>query len=260
MKRRKFVKSSLSFAALILLHHQAQALSGLSGRKQLEKPKKCRFPEITLYTSKIKEQYDFYSQTLQLSIIDKTESQFSISLGESILRFIEVKDGSEPFYHYAINIPSNKYKQAQKWLSDRTNLLGGDLFYFDFWDAHAMYFKDPSGNIGELIARHTLDNDREGDFDISDLLYVSEIGTPVEDPDDLALNLEKTYGLGPLGESMFIGDEYGLYVAVPLDRAWFPEFTQKANIHPMEVCTSDEGPASYNYKDYPYTLKQKTKN
>ena len=120
-----------------------------------------------------------------------------------------------------------------------------------------MYFKDPSGNIGELIARHTLDNDREGEFGLSDLLYVSEIGTPVQDPDNLAVELKSNYGLGTLGESMFIGDEYGVFVAVPIERNWFPEFTQEAKVYPTEIYLSGVGPKEFKYKDYPYKIGKK---
>jgi len=257
MKRRKFVKATMSFAALMLLHNQAQALGQLTATSKPIKPENCRFPEITLYTSKLKEQCNFYSNILKFPIIESNDTEFSMRIGESILRFKQMKDGTEPTYHYAINIPSNKHKLAQEWLSKKTPLLGDDIFYFDFWDAHAMYFRDPAGNIGELIARHTLDNDREGEFSVSDLLCVSEIGTPVENPSDLASELKTAYNLDAYGESMFIGDENGLFVVVPVNRMWFPDYTLKANVYPTDIVISDEGKDEFKYQSYPYNIKRK---
>jgi catechol 2,3-dioxygenase-like lactoylglutathione lyase family enzyme len=262
MKRRKFIGNAISFSLLMAFHKEAQALSQLNRVPgELKEPTISRFKKITLYTSMLEEQYDFYNKVLGFPITNKDKKQFTMQLGESELQFKEVKNGTEPLYHYAINIPSNKYMKAKKWLSDRTPLLleasNGGLFYFDFWDAHAMYFKDPSGNIGELIARHSLKNDRDGEFGISDLLCVSEIGTPVDNPSDFASELKKEYGLEAYGESMFIGDENGMFVVVPINRSWFPEFKVKASIHPIDIYISDNGKEAYQYKDYPYKVHQK---
>ena len=96
MKRRKFVKNTMSFAALMLLHNQAQALSQLTTTAKSIKSESCRFPEITLYTSKLKEQCEFYSKILKFPIIERNSKQFSLKIGGSILRFKEVKNGTEP--------------------------------------------------------------------------------------------------------------------------------------------------------------------
>ncbi|MGB0424399.1 MAG: hypothetical protein ACPGED_08750 [Flavobacteriales bacterium] len=260
MERRKFIQNAISFTALITIHQQAQALAALS--MATNKLKACRFKEITLFTSELDEQFEFYSGVLGFLVIEKLKDQFSMQIGESVLHFKRAKVGTTPFYHYAINIPSNKYKLAKQWLAERTELLkvGGtdiDLLYFDFWDAHAMYFRDPSGNIGELISRHTLDNDTQGEFGIDDLLCVSEIGTPVDDIYDLGQSLKEAYGLDIYGESMFIGDELGMYVAVPVGRSWYPENVQRAEVHPTEIITNDEGIDNYQYKNYPYHIKRK---
>ena len=262
MERRKFITKAVSFSALIAFHLQAQSCGQVLKRTKSNETKIGRFPEITLSTSKLKEQYEYYSNVLEFKVINKTASQFSIEIGESILRFKEVKDGSEPFYHFAINIPTNKYLQAQKWLAARTPVLmteetEGGILYFDFWDAHAMYFKDPAGNIGELIARHTLSNEREGAFGMSDMLYISEIGTPVEDPQLLSAELKSSYGLDTYGGSMFVGDETGMFVIPPINRLWFPENIQKAAVYPTEILISDKGKSDFKFLDYPYTIKTK---
>ena len=51
------------------------------------------------------------------------------------------------------------------------------MFDFDNWDARAVYFEDPAGNIVELIAHHGLEeNDRMGRSRRSELVGFSELG------------------------------------------------------------------------------------
>lgn len=258
-----FLNKTLSFSLLLAFHQQAESCAQQTKKMKTPELSNCRFPEITLYTSQIEEQYFYYATTLKLPIINRDKTQFTINIGDSILRFKEIKDGSNPLYHYAINIPSNKLDKAKKWLSEKTPLLlnpesGEDVFHFESWDAHAIYFKDPSGNIGELIARHTLDNDREGEFDTDDLLCISEIGVPVEDPHKLAAALKGAYGLeNYAGSAMFIGDENGLFVAPTIDRPWFPERTVKASVYPTDIYISDDGDEQFNFEKYPYQIKRK---
>lgn len=253
---------AISFSDLIALHKVAQSGYPLASGSKSNDMSKARFTEVILYTGKLEQQLDFYSNVLEFPITSRTETQFSVEIGESKLTFKEVKDGTEPFYHYAINIPSNKHQKAKEWLASRTPLLldsntGEDIQYFGFWDAHAIYFKDPAGNIGELIARHTLDNDSDGEFGMTDMLCVSEIGTPVSNPTELASELKTNYGLEAYGESMFCGDENGMFVIVPTQRLWFPEYTQKASVHPTEIYLSDKGGDHYQYQDYPYKIHRK---
>jgi len=257
MNRRKFVKNTISFTALIALHKVAQSCESWTNTETTAQLVNARFPEITLNTSKLKEQLHFYSKVLGIPVIDSDDKQFSLKIGASILRFKEVNNGFNPTYHFAFNIPSNKFKKAKKWLSTKTPLLGNGLYYFDFWDAHAMYFRDPAGNIGELIARHTLDNDREGEFGITDLLCVSEIGTPVRNPSDFASELKKAYNLDAYAESMFIGDENGIFVVVPKGRLWYPDYILEAEVYPIDILISDEGVDELKYKKYPYSIKRK---
>jgi len=257
MKRIEAIKGTMSFPVLLAMHYDAQSKDPLS--KNTNQKGSCRFKEIVLYTSKLEEQFKFYSGVLGFSVISKTSTHFELKVGDSVLKFKESKSNSNPFYHYAIKIPSNKYLKAKKWLEEKTELLldaetGDDLLYFEFWDAHAIYFKDPSGNIGELIARHTLKNDSIGKFDIDDLQCISEIGTPVADPHNFASELKITYGLNTYGSSMFIGDESGLFVAPTIDRLWFPEKKQKALVYPVDIQINEKGKKMFQYKNYPYKI------
>lgn len=81
---------------------------------------------------------------------------------------------------YALGVPGHRFAEAAHWLENRVPLLadqnGRVEFFFEQWNAHAIYFRDADGNIGELIARHNLETNSEEPFGARSLLGVSEIG------------------------------------------------------------------------------------
>ncbi|MFT5250691.1 MAG: catechol-2,3-dioxygenase, partial [bacterium] len=143
--------------------------------------------ELKIYSSKIKEQADFYSKVLGLTVIKLTEDNVFLEFGKSILN-IEFKAETTP-YHFAINIPSNKEYEALEWLKSRVGILkeeGNEIQDFDFWNAKAIYFYDKDKNIVELIARKNLNNLSNQKFDSNQFLQISEIGLPT-------LNIENEF-------------------------------------------------------------------
>ncbi|NJL28937.1 MAG: hypothetical protein HC897_14130 [Thermoanaerobaculia bacterium] len=170
----------------------------------------------------------FYARTLGLEVTPSDDRKsFAVTAGESVLEFVE-DSSQDASYHFAFNVPENQFAQAKRWLAARTPLLrdsetGEDELFFESWNAHAVYFADPAGNIGELIARHTLPIRREGEFAPAQLLHVSEIGLVAPDPDRLARQLIAEFGLSKYGPtSFFVGDELGLFVLPPVGRPWIP--------------------------------------
>lgn len=189
----------------------------------------------------------FYAQTIGLAVTPSGDRKsFTITTGESVLEFIE-DPSRDASYHFAFNIPENQFAQAKRWLAERTPLLrdsetGKDELFFSSWNAHAVYFTDPAGNIGELIARHTLPIRREGDFGPHQLLHVSEIALVSPDPDELAEQLIARFGVSKYGPtSFFVGDELGLFVLPPVGRPWIPERRQAAATFPAEVSLRGTG-------------------
>lgn len=131
--------------------------------------------------------------------------------------------------HFAFNIPENRFDEAVAWLRARAPLLtepdGSERFAFSDWDAHAVYFADPDGNIAELIARHTLPGSRRESLEF---LSLSEIGLVVDDVPATAATL----GLPSYrpGHASFrpMGDEEGLVIVVQRDRPWYPDNRHRA--------------------------------
>jgi hypothetical protein len=100
-----------------------------------------------------------------------------------------------------------------------------DEYRFASWNADAVYFQDPVGNVAELIARHDLPDDSPGPFGPSDVLSVSEIGVVVPDVPAFVAAAREQLGLAPYrpGTPDFapVGDEHGLLIVAREGRPWF---------------------------------------
>lgn len=244
LTRRDLLRTASAALAVLSLHRSAARAGAAPGRMS-ERP--ARFRHLRLRTSRLEAMRRFYTETLELPVAAAAGgAAFTVTIGDSMLEIVQ--NGGEPaFYHFAINVPANQFEPAKRWLARRTALLrdsetGEDQLFFPAWNAHAVYFADPAGNIGELIARHTLPIRREGEFGPAQMLHVSEIGLVSPDPDALAGRLTAQFGLRPYGgTSFFVGDEYGLFVLPPVGRPWIPERRQAAQPFPAEVAIGDAG-------------------
>jgi catechol-2,3-dioxygenase len=86
---------------------------------------------------------EFYSSILELPALIVKERKLIVKVGSSDLVFVETK-GSEPFYHFAINIPSNKIEDAKTWLIGKVKLLWMEDYKNDIAEfvnrARSIYF------------------------------------------------------------------------------------------------------------------------
>ncbi|MGB1204184.1 MAG: VOC family protein [Chitinophagales bacterium] len=184
---------------------------------------------LTLYSPNLAAQTHFYSKVLGLPILHQSEQKVSFEVGKSLLIF-EKRSETKP-YHFAINIPSNKTKEALSWLKKRVAVLKNDnleIQDFDFWNAEAMYFYDADNNIAELIARKNLENNSEEPFDETQWLEISEIGLGVDDIekvfDFLHNNCQLAVHSGSFSRFCAIGSENGLFICINRaeKKIWFP--------------------------------------
>lgn len=206
--------------------------------------------ELRLATPTLAVQADFYSRILELPVITQSEHSISFQVGTSRLTFYASTHPLPGVYHFAFNIPCNQFDAARLWMQSRAPLLadtsGVTTFYSQHWDAHMLYFADPDGNILELIARQTLANDEERQFDVSSLLNISEIGIAAEDvaaqvTELMACTNSPIYG-GP-GSPTFttVGDERGLAIIVQRGRIWFPDTGKPAMAMPLTLVIDQHG-------------------
>jgi catechol-2,3-dioxygenase len=120
-----------------------------------------RIAEARFATRRLDAQKAFYGGVLGLPPLEDDGRIAAFGAGDSRLVFAEA-EGDEPMYHFAFDVPRNKLSEAKAWLAKRVGLLerdGRDEFEFPSWNATAAYFRDPAGNVVELIARRNLPND-----------------------------------------------------------------------------------------------------
>ena len=198
--------------------------------------------EIQLQTHKLAAQRKFYIDLLQLPLVKESKHFFIVQAGTSRIKFSKAEPDEEPFYHFAFNIPENQLPDAKQWLQKRgVNLIavdGESTFHFASWNADALYFVDPTGNIVEFIARHNLRNASDQSFSSKSLLCISEIGHPVENvrlfSEHIRSELKLKLWDGDENRFAAVGDEEGLFIIVPKDRPWFPVDRPAAD-YPLSV-------------------------
>lgn len=199
------------------------------------------FLRVSLQTSRetLSAVRDFYGG--KLGFASRGADRYAIGAAE--LTFEAV--GGEPFYHFALLVPGDRFYAARAWAGERVDLLpGGDIeevvFDFDNWNALACYFLDPAGNVVELIAhRRVGQSGAAGGFHASELLGFSELGL-VGNTTEMARSLAQLrLGLwdGELdepGRLAFLGERARTLILSPEGRGWLPT-GRPAEPHPVDV-------------------------
>jgi catechol-2,3-dioxygenase len=133
--------------------------------------------------------------------------------GASRVRF---EPGPAVCSHFAVNVPPERFEEAVEWGRTQAELIQEDV-PFEMWRARAAYYFDAVGNLVELIAR-----ERAPGKEL--LIEVSEVGLPVADVGAAVEFLESELGLphfsGDRESFSAVGDDRGLFILVPVGRAW----------------------------------------
>lgn len=208
--------------------------------------------ELKLQSANILALFSFYKAVLELPVI-QSGKRITITAGETKLVFDEASENENPFYHFAFNIPSNKFDEAFQWIKQKVKLLwlkdyNGFIADFINWNAKSFYFKDPAGNILEMIARFDLKDNANDPFSSRQIRNISEMGMvfPAETFNEGIQSLMKKYSLNyfdkqsPLPYFRAIGNDKGLFIVVPKNRAWFAT-DKESKIFRTEVTFVDKG-------------------
>lgn len=210
--------------------------------------------EVHLKTAPFEAMLAFYQETLGLAVSLIHAKSFAIHAGHSKLIFESYEGPEDPYYHFAFNIPENQIEDAVDWLQKRTSILlyrQKAIVDFPNWNAHAVYFKDPAGNVVELIARHDLPTAQSLPFDGKQLLYLSEIGVACANVTGLREALHSNVGVGYFEKSIpsenftAMGEQDGLLILSEQARNWLPT-EQPAHIFPIHL--KMDGPFSGLFK------------
>lgn len=221
---------------------------------------------LHLRTARLSDLKMFYADILDCPVTKADSGKFTIEIGTTDVTFSEVNDGSNPFYHFAINIPQNQFEAATTWLADRVELLSDpDTGEQQFSSSRysQVYCHDPVGNIVELIARHDLSNDAERSFGSENFLQVSEIGLPVPDVRRAVEGINENVGVSPRDSRVSeisddvsfaaVGNDHGVFIIVNEGRGWFPTRNQTAEVYPRTVGIS-EAAGEYTFPNLPYHI------
>ena len=139
---------------------------------------------ITMYTSNVEAMKRFYSMVLHFPLKSEDSTSFTIQAGKTSVTFTKAAYQSEPFYHFAFDIPANQFEEAKAWTKERVTLLQeqqNDEVYFPSIDAKSFYFEDPTGNIVEFICRFSDAEVNEATFKATSIQKVSEMSLVVRD-------------------------------------------------------------------------------
>ncbi|WP_249012223.1 hypothetical protein [Conexibacter sp. DBS9H8] len=168
----------------------------------------------------------FYASTLGLGLTAEAAHE----IGHSTLAF-EPHTGT-PFYHFAIQLPGDRFTAATHWARQRVQTLS-DPIHFNAWNADAIYFH----NIVELIAHHGHgETGRHGPFNPSEFLGISEIGL-VGDVDTITTDLaplELNVFSGAGTDLTFLGAPTGTLIITAIGRGWLP-LQRPAQPHPVHA-------------------------
>lgn len=204
-----------------------------------------RFLSVSLHApaGRLQELAGFYGR-LGLEVQSDGERAISFRAGETELELV-ASDG-EPFYHFALLVPGNRFEAAYAAAGSVAELLperetGDTVFDSDNWRSLACYFHDPAGNIVELIAhRGFLETAVDGEFEAAELIGLSELGL-VGDRPAMAARLAGVLGLelwdGTLAEPTrlaFVGERARTLILAPPGRGWVPT-GRAAETHPVEA-------------------------
>ncbi len=184
----------------------------------------------------------FYCDILGFKIKGDNSDNFTVECGTSKLTFLKTHlVNTNPYYHFAFNIPSNQIKEAHNWLKSRNVDVmetGKDeetdqptyIVDFDEWRAEAVYFYDPAGNIVEFIARQEFSRPSTKPFSIENVISISEIGLVAVEKDSkaYAAELREKYDITSFqkgtnrADFWALGADNGLILAFREGRNYFP--------------------------------------
>jgi hypothetical protein len=178
--------------------------------------------------------------------VSGSEDAAAVRVGVSSLVF---EPGARSPQHIAFRIPSAAYADALAWLGSCVALLpaagGGHEFAFPDWNADAMYFRDPDGNVLELLAHHDLPEPYDPPFGPGTMLGVCEVGVPVDDMGAFLVWLEGRTGArrwsGDGVTFAAAGDKRGSLIVVPRGRPWHPVPGSDAVAGPLGIDLGSAG-------------------
>lgn len=204
--------------------------------------------ELELLSDDLTATEKFYKKVLGLNASFSEKDALFFQVGYTKLIFRK-SDNQKPVYHFAIDLPNNRFFDAHHFVKANTTLISvenDEIANFTNWDAKSFYFYDNNGNIVELITRYPLRPYDEDAFSSRSYISVSEIGLVTNNVKDLADTLAKEEGVPifkrqPRTDTFTVsGDDEGLFIIALKGRDWYPT-TVKAQSFRTRVIFMQDG-------------------
>jgi len=190
-----------------------------------------RILELHLLANDLSRTAEFYVDRMGFALLHQDQHLLTIASGESLLHF-RPANRRPAQYHFAFEVPNNKFNDAFDWFSERTKLVpvSPGILVADFvnWKAKSFYFFDTQGNILECIARFEANTHSKEKFSSRSINYISEIGIVTNDLPHTIHQLKVDFNItsysrqAPQQDFAAIGDDEGLFILAANQRPWYP--------------------------------------
>jgi hypothetical protein len=147
--------------------------------------------ELEIKSNNLAKSREFWSESLNLPVIDSAQNEFTVQLGNSRLKFSFTASGGFIVNHFSILIPNNQIENALDWLKNpdgkyingpsspvkiiKDEKTGAEIISNPIQNARSIYFEDPTGNIVELVARKDFGTEVMGEFSSDQFLKIVEV-------------------------------------------------------------------------------------
>ena len=205
-----------------------------------------KIKKLTIYTSQIKDQLEFYRDELNFEVKNLSEQSFELVAGYSVLRF-EYKENATP-YHIAFHIPDRQEEEALAWVENEMAVLKNNnekIIDFSNWQAMSVYFYDEDKNIMEFISRRNFSKPESAIFNPASIVGIAEIGLATDNVLEKFEKINLECGLnkfdGDFERFCAIGEPQGLIITINKnEKDWFPTY-DKASVSDFRMEFEHEG-------------------
>src|SRR6476619_3253099 len=78
--------------------------------------------ELAVAAARLDAVAGFYERTLGFAV-ERRDGRVVIPVGDDVLELVATDDGTDPFHHFALLVPGDRFDAARAWLGERVELL-----------------------------------------------------------------------------------------------------------------------------------------
>lgn len=186
------------------------------------------FSKLTLQTVSIQGVQQVYADRLGFTVLSKTDREITFKVTPHVsLSFVEASEPISPA-HFAFQVPYSRFYESAKRIHESGLLIAkwADGHEIDEEDGRLnLYFRDGDGNLLEIIAHDYVEEDVLVPYTPLNILYLREVGCPVESVPSFREWLKSNLGMKTLSDREifnFVISGTAYIVANWRERPWIP--------------------------------------